>query len=67
MAESPVEDDAVRGVVVALRRGWSVRDVERSDLDTDFVAFLDVVPLEGDRGVEARHRDVVGEYLANEE
>lgn len=46
---TPVDDDAVAGMVGAIRPDWSVETVERSDHGTDFVAFLDLRTPEGPR------------------
>lgn len=51
MDESTVDDEAVRGMVAALRPDWTVEAVERSEYGTDFVAVLDVRTPDGAREV----------------
>ncbi|QPV61480.1 phosphotransferase [Halosimplex litoreum] len=64
-----VSDEAVRGMVAALRPDWTVESVERSPHGTDFVATLDVGTPEGPRTVvlKATTADFVDPPIARAE
>ncbi|WP_246023018.1 phosphotransferase family protein [Halosimplex halophilum] len=64
-----VSDEAVRGMVAAIRPEWAVESIERSPHGTDFVATLDVRTPEGPRSVvlKATTADLVDPPVARSE
>ncbi|WP_436928395.1 phosphotransferase family protein [Halosimplex halobium] len=64
-----VSDEAVRGMVAAIRPEWTVESVERSPHGTDFVATLDVGTPGGPRAVvlKATTADLVDPPVARAE
>lgn len=69
MDEPSVDDEAVRGMVAALRPDWTVRAVEPSGYGTDYVGFVDVETPAGEREVvlKATTADFVDPKIARAE